>query len=92
MTAALSTALRVTGAVLGGYAFSAACVALASVTLPLATGMAHSEAVLLASMLGFVLYLVALIWAFAERVLWRVWGVFAGGGALGLALTLVLIH
>lgn len=80
--------LHVLGAVIGGYAFSAALVALGSVALPLATGLARSEAVLLSSMLGFVVYLVVLIWAFAERRLGRVWGVLAAGAAL----TFLLAH
>lgn len=91
MSPAITTSLRVIGAVAGGYAFSAAWVAFASTALPLATPMARSEAVLLSSMLGFVVYLAALIWAFAERALWRVWAVFVGGGGLGLLLTLMVM-
>jgi hypothetical protein len=87
VNAVLATTSRVTAAVLGGYAFTAAWVALAATGLPLATGMARSEAVLLSSMLGFVVYLVALIWAFAARALWRIWAVFIGGAALALLLT-----
>lgn len=92
MNRALTTSLRVLAAVGGGYAFTSAWVAFASTALPLATPMARSEAVLLSSMLGFVVYLIALIWAFAERAMWRVWAVFMGGGALGLGLTLVVIN
>ncbi|HSW04721.1 hypothetical protein [Aquabacterium sp.] len=87
MNKVLAMSLRVSGAVLGGYAFSAACVALAATALPRITGMARSEAVLLSSLLGFLLYLVALLWAFAERATWRVWAVFVGGAAVALLLT-----
>lgn len=83
-------ALRVLGAVCGGYAFSAAVVALLAVALPQATGMPRSEAVLLASMLGFVVYLIAVIWAFAERRLGRVWTAFASGTACAVLLLLWL--
>ena len=86
----LVVVLRVAGAVLGGYAFSAAWVAFASTALPLATGLARSEAVLLSSMLGFVVYLATLIWAFTERAMWRVWAVCGGGGVLALVLTLLV--
>ncbi|UUZ76529.1 iron transporter [Polaromonas sp. P1(28)-13] len=51
-TTATAVVLRVTAALLGGYAFSAALVALLAAALPL-TGMARSEAVVLAAMLGF---------------------------------------
>lgn len=77
---AAAVTLRVVGAIGGGFAFTTAAVALAAVVLPLAFGMARGEAVLLSTMLGFVLYLVLLLWAFAERRLWLVWGVFSGGG------------
>lgn len=77
--------LRVLGAIFGGYAFTAASVALLSVALPM-LGMARSEAVILASMLGFVAYVGLLIWAFAEPRLSRVWAVLAGGALLAYVL------
>ncbi|MEY4544228.1 MAG: hypothetical protein RL685_423 [Pseudomonadota bacterium] len=80
---------RSVAAVLGGYAFSAACVALFAVGLPL-SGMARSEAVLLASMLGFLLYLGAILWAFSERRLDRVWLVLAGGAVVAYGLMRLL--
>ncbi len=78
------------GAVLGGYAFSAALVALLALALPLAVGMPRSEAVLLASMLGFLIYLALLIWAFAERRLWRVWVRLGAGTTTALLLVWIL--
>ncbi|MFN3438779.1 MAG: iron uptake protein [Acidovorax sp.] len=86
----LVLSLRVIGAVFGGYAFSAAWVAFAATALPMATGIARSEAVLLSSMLGFLVYLVVLIWAFAEGSVWRVWGLCAGGSVLAVALTFLV--
>lgn len=77
--------LRVTGALLGGYGFTAALVALLAGALPL-VGMARSEAVVLAAMLGFVIYLLVLLWAFSVRSLARLWAVLAGGTALAYGL------
>lgn len=84
-TAATAVVLRVTAALLGGYAFSAALVALLAAALALA-GMARSEAVVLAAMLGCVLYLLVLLWAFSVRSLARLWAVLAGGSVLGYGL------
>ncbi|HSV54373.1 MAG TPA: iron uptake protein [Burkholderiaceae bacterium] len=78
-------ALRIAAALPGGYAFTAALVALLSVALPLA-GLARSEAVVLAAMLGFVLYLPLLLWAFSVRSLARLWAVLASGTVLALGL------
>lgn len=79
---AARVALRVLGAVGGGYAFCAACVAWLAVTLPRFAGVARSEAVLAAAMLGFVLYLAVLVWAFSVPSLRRLWCALAGGTAL----------
>jgi len=81
-----SVVARLLGAVGAGYACTAALVALAAPTLSLAFGMARSEAVVLAALSGFLLYLVVLIWGFAERRLWRVWTVLLGGAVLGWGL------
>lgn len=83
--------LRLVAAVGGGYAVSAGLAALAAVGLPLATTLPRSEAVVLASMLAFLVYLALLIWAFAEPRLVRLClilataGVVSWGGAWGLA-------
>jgi hypothetical protein len=58
---------RIILAVAGGYAVASGLVALLAVGLPPVTGMARSEAVVLASMLGFLIYLGLLLWGFAER-------------------------
>lgn len=71
--------LRITGAVLGGYAFSAAAVALGVALLML--GLARTEAVVLSSMLGFVFDLVVLLWAFSMHSLTRLWAALLVGTA-----------
>ena len=88
----LSVSLRVIGAVLGGYALSAALVALLAVALPRLVGWPRSEAVLLASMLGFLIYLGALVWAFSQRCASRIWGVFVVGTAAAALLLYLLQH
>lgn len=82
--------LRLIAAIPGGYALTAAAVAVSGGLLPL-LGMTRSDAVVLSAMLGFVLYLVLLLWAFAERSLARLWGVFAGLAACGTLLWLMPI-
>lgn len=77
--------LRLIAALPGGYAFTAALVALLAAALPL-LGLARSEAVVSAAMLGFVLYLLVLLWAFSVRSLAWLWAVLAGGTALALVL------
>ncbi|MEO5660602.1 MAG: iron uptake protein [Polaromonas sp.] len=85
----LAVALRVSGAVLGGYVFSASLVALLAAALPYA-GMARSEAAASAAMLGFALYLLVLLWAFSVRSLARLWAAVAGGTALASSLLLLI--
>ncbi len=84
--AAWRVALRVAGGLGGGYAFTAALVSLLSAALTLA-GQARSEAVVLAAMLGFVVYLLVLLWAFSMRSLLRLWTALAGGTGLLMAAT-----
>lgn len=87
---AIPIIVRLVAAVGGGYAVSAGLAALASVALPSAGAMLRSEAVVLASMLAFLVYLALLIWAFAEPRLTRLClilaaaGIVSWGGALGL--------
>ncbi|WP_229255293.1 hypothetical protein [Duganella phyllosphaerae] len=76
-----SMALRIVGAIAGGYAVTALAVAACSAALAHA-GMARSEAVALCAMLGFVVYLVLALWAFAVRSVVRLWLALAAGAAL----------
>ena len=86
----LSVLVRLVAAVGGGYAVAAGLAALAAVALPAGGLMARSEAVVLASMLAFLVYLALLIWAFADRRLARLSvvmaaaGIASWGGAWGL--------
>ena len=86
----LRIVLRLLAAIGGGYAVAAGLAALTAVILFVTGGLPRSEAVILASMLAFIIYLVLLIWAFAERSLLRlclmlaVTGAVSWGAALGL--------
>src|SRR5262245_64814207 len=81
--------LRLLAAVPGGYVFSAAWVAALGGLLA-AAGMARSDAVVLAAMLGFVFFLVFLVWAFTQRSVARVWTVAALGTAACAAVVLLM--
>lgn len=65
----LGVASRAVAAIFGGYALTAAAIALLAIWLPLA----RAEAVLTATMLSFALYAAAVIWVFAARSAWRAW-------------------
>ena len=79
------TALRVLGAVGGGYALTALTVAVGAVALSRA-GMVRSEAVALAAMFGFVLYLALLLWGFSVRHVGCLWLGFGASAAVMWAL------
>lgn len=81
----LHTALRVVGAIVGGYALTALAVAACSAALANA-GMARSEAVALCAMLGFVLFLVLALWACSVRSVGRLYLALTGAAALLAAL------
>lgn len=72
--------LRVLAAVPAAYALSALAVGGTGAAL-VYLGMARSEAVVLGAMLGFVLYLVLLLWGFRKSLTWlHTWaGVVLGG-------------
>ncbi|RSZ59280.1 iron transporter [Massilia atriviolacea] len=70
------TGLRVIGAVFGGYAVTALGVSTAAALLA-RLGMARSEAVALAAMTGFIVYLLLLLWAFSVQSVLRLWTVLA---------------
>ena len=76
----LSVLVRLVAAIGGGYAVAAGLAALAAVALPAAGLMVRSEAVVLVSMLAFLVYLALLIWAFADRRLARLCLVMAAAG------------
>lgn len=78
---------RITGAVLGGYGLTALLVALLAALL-VRVGMARSEAVISASIAGFLIYLAVLVWAFGPVRLRSLWAGLAlgSGSAYGLLL------
>lgn len=78
---ALRIALRIAAGMLGGYAFTWGFIALA-IGLLFAARMEFHDAEALGYIVGFIVFLVAFLWAFAARSLLRVWLVLAGGGAL----------
>lgn len=61
--------MRVLAAVFGGYVLVSMLTALLSLYLP----MTDSEAVLTATMLSFLAYALAVMWAFAARSAMRAW-------------------
>jgi hypothetical protein len=81
--------LRLLGAVGGCYALTALTVAAAG-ALMTRLGMMRSDAVVLAAMLGFVVYLALLLWAFSVNSVARLWmALAAGGAAMAVFLRLV---
>jgi len=77
----MNTALRIAAGMLGGYAFTWGFIALAITSL-FAARLDFHDAETLGTILGFIVFLVVFLWAFAARSVLRVWGVLAGGGAL----------
>ena len=72
-------------ALMGGYFLSAALAGLFA--LGLSRIMPRGEAVVLVAMCASIVYLLLLLWAFAERRLARLWLALGGGaGAAQLAL------
>lgn len=72
--------LRVLAALFGGYGLTALAVAIMPLPLARVAGMPPGEAVVLSSLLGILLYLVLVLWAFTAAQLWRVLLVLGGGG------------
>lgn len=64
-----AVASRSVAAIFGGYALASATAACLAIWLP----MARVEAVVMASMLAFVIYAVGVMWVFAARNTWRAW-------------------
>ena len=79
-----SLALRVVAAIGGGYACTVALGSAGAQLLVVLGGMARSEAVILTALLGFILYLVLLLWSFSEPRVWRIWALLVAGVAISL--------
>jgi cytochrome bd-type quinol oxidase subunit 2 len=85
-----ATAARIVLATVGGYVVASTVIALLAAGLPRLTGLARSEAVLLASMLGFIIYLVILLWGFSERSLPRLALRFTGLAICAISLVAII--
>lgn len=70
---------RFAAAIFGGYAFAFGFVAIASLA-GFVAGLRFSDSQTLAWMLGVIVYLLALLWAFTPRSTAFVWAVLGGGG------------
>lgn len=73
MIKGLRIAARVLAALVGAYAVTAGATALIAVLLVLATGASRSDALIVGSMIGYLLFALLMLWCFAERRLARVW-------------------
>ena len=85
----LAALWRALAAIGGGYAFCWGFVALGVAGL-YALGMSFHDAEHLSSILAFLVYVMAFLWAFTARSLLRVWAVLAGGGVLMAVLASLL--
>lgn len=83
--ARLDVAARIAAAVLGGYVVAALGAAWMGRALPLE----RNEATVLATLLSFVVYTAAVLWAFTARSAIAAWlGLLVTGAALGIGLAL----
>jgi hypothetical protein len=80
---------RVAAALVGGWTFTWGFVSLA-ITGLVALGWPYSEAHTAAMLPAFIVYLVALCWAFAAASLTRVWVVLASGAVVMTAAAWLL--
>lgn len=72
---------RIAASLLGGYAFVWGFIAFGMSGL-FALGMSFHDAEHLCAILGFLIYVIIFMWAFAARRLTKVWCILLGGGAL----------
>jgi hypothetical protein len=79
-------ASRTLAAVLGGYALALSFTAAASLALLRGAGLARSEALLAAAMSSLVVYLLAMVRAFALRSIARAWIELLGAASVCAAL------
>ena len=88
MIKGLRIAARVLAALIGAYAVTAGATALVAVLLVLATGASRTDALIVGSMIGYLLFALLMLWCFAERRLARVWLVLVGAAVAthGLAI------
>lgn len=75
------TCSRIAAALLGGYVFTYAFTAALARLLP----MSKADALIVSSLPAFVVYTLAILWAFGCRSAWRAWA----GMALALPLAAI---
>lgn len=85
----LSGVNRFAASLIGGYLFTYGFTALATLA-GFGAGLPFSEARALAWMLGALVYLGAILWAFVPPTAMRAWLVLAGGGAVMGAMACAL--
>lgn len=87
---ALRIASRVAAATVGAYAVTAGAAALIAVVMVYTARLSRSDALIVGSVLGYLLFAFLMLWSFAERRLWRVWLVLAAAalGTHGFAMLL----
>lgn len=87
LRARLSVASRIAAAVIGGYALASAFSSLLALTLP----MRQHEATLMALVLSFLWYAIAVMWVFHARSVTRAWiGMVVPAAVLALLCWLLM--
>lgn len=88
----LGVAARAIAAIFGGYGVAALSAAVLGLCLPVAFGMARSEATMTGTLSSFLVFALAVMWVFAARTALRAWsGLAIAAASLG-ALLLVLLR
>lgn len=71
--AGLRIAARALAAIVGAYAVTAGAAALIGVLLVVGGQFGRSDALIIGSVLGYLLFALLMLWCFAEKRLLRVW-------------------
>lgn len=87
--AVLQTVNRIIAAIVGGYAFTWATIAL-GIAVMVAMGIDFHEAETGMSLIAFLVFLGLFLWTFAAESMIRVWLVLAGGATLMMVMALLL--
>ena len=69
----MRVAARVAAATVGSYAVTAGSAALIALLLISAAALSRSDALIVGSCIGYLLFAAVMLWCFAERRLARVW-------------------
>ncbi|RZL07656.1 MAG: iron transporter [Rubrivivax sp.] len=85
-----SVASRVLAAIVGGYALAALLSAVLAMALPRISDASRADAVLIATLLSFVVYTVVALWVFCARTALRAWLWLLAVGVVGLAALVAL--